>query len=172
MFSTLLTWLNDKTAPVFVIATANNVKELPPELLRKGRFDEIFFVALPHTDERKEIFEIHLRKKKRDPKDFDLDRLAEVTRGFSGSEIEQAVLDSMYDAFDKDVDINTEIIEKAIGNTIPLSTTMKEKIDGIREWSKTRARFASSYEAKLVEQEARGGSLTGSTKRIKFRIQD
>lgn len=96
MFGTLLTWMQDHEAPVFVIATANDIGALPPELLRKGRFDEIFFVDLPKKDTRKKIFEIHLRKRRRDPEQFNMDALAEVSKGYSGAEIEQAVLSALH----------------------------------------------------------------------------
>ncbi len=144
VFGTFLAWLQDKTAPCFVVATANDVTALPPELLRKGRFDEIFFVDLPDDPERAEIFRIHLKKRRRDPEKFDLDALAGATNGFSGAEIEQAVIAAMYDAFNLDRDITTEDILAAAGQSIPLSETMKEKIDMLRFWAETRARPASS----------------------------
>ncbi len=144
VFSTFLTWLQEKTAAVFVIATANNIQMLPPELLRKGRFDEIFFVDLPSQEERKEIFNIHIKKKKRDPARFDLDSLAAQASGYSGAEIEQAVIASLYDAFLNNRDITTEDILKNIKISIPLSVTMKENIDQVRNWAKDRARCASS----------------------------
>ncbi len=144
VFSTFLTWLQEKTAPVFVIATANNIQLLPPELLRKGRFDEIFFVDLPSTEERKEIFNIHIKKKKRDPGKFDLEALARESPGYSGAEIEQAVISSMYDAFLENRDITTQDILKNVKLSIPLSVTMKENIEQIRTWAHDRARCASS----------------------------
>jgi SpoVK/Ycf46/Vps4 family AAA+-type ATPase len=144
VFSTFLTWLQEKTAPVFVIATANNIQMLPPELLRKGRFDEIFFVDLPSVEERKEIFKIHIKKKKRDPDKFDIDALAREASGYSGAEIEQAVIASLYDAFLENRDITTADILKNIKVSIPLSVTMKEGIDQVRDWAKDRARCASS----------------------------
>ena len=143
VFSTFLTWLQEKTAPVFVIATANNIQLLPPELLRKGRFDEIFFVDLPGFEERKEIFSIHIRKKKRDPAKYDLGLLAGDSEGFSGAEIEQAVIASLYDAFVDKRDILSEDITRNIKQSVPLSITMKENIDEIRSWAKYRARPAS-----------------------------
>lgn len=145
-----LTWLQEKTQPCFVIATANSIEQLPPELLRKGRLDEIFFVDLPTRKERKEIFAIHLRKRKRDPSHFDLDALAEASQGFSGAEIEQAVISALYDAFSEGRDITTEDILKAINETVPLSVTMKEQIDALREWAEGRARRASSEESEEV----------------------
>ncbi len=146
VFSTFLTWLQEKTAPVFVIATANNIQLLPPELLRKGRFDEIFFVDLPQLEERKEIFNIHIKKKKRDPEKFDTETLARESSGYSGAEIEQTVISALYDAFLENRDINTEDILKNIKLSIPLSVTMKEGIDQVRNWSRDRARRASSIQ--------------------------
>ncbi len=110
VFGTFITWLQDKTAPCFVVATANDVSALPPELLRKGRFDEIFFVDLPSALERAEIFAIHLRKRKRDPALFDLVTLAHETAGYSGAEIEQAVVSALYDAFDQEREVTTDDI--------------------------------------------------------------
>ena len=144
VFCTFLAWLQDKTAPCFVVATANDVSALPPELLRKGRFDEIFFVDLPDEPEREEIFNIHLKKRRRDPANFDLKALSKATNGYSGAEIEQAIIAAMYDAFNQDRDILTDDILKAAKQSIPLSETMKEKIDILRFWAETRARPASS----------------------------
>ncbi len=153
VFGTFLAWLQDKTAPCFVVATANDVSALPPELLRKGRFDEIFFVDLPDEPEREEIFSIHLKKRRRDPANFDLKALAEATNGYSGAEIEQAVISAMYDAFNLDRDITTEDILTVAKQSIPLSETMREKIDILRFWAETRARPASSA-APVETQEA------------------
>ena len=161
VFGTFLAWLQDKTAPCFVVATANDVSALPPELLRKGRFDEIFFVDLPDEPEREEIFTIHLKKRKRDPAKFDLIALAKATPGYSGAEIEQAVISAMYDAFNLDRDIETEDILTVARQSVPLSLTMKEKIDVLRFWAETRARPASSappvetQEAGMQEQDDR-----------------
>jgi len=154
VFSTFLTWLQEKTAPVFVIATANNIQLLPPELLRKGRFDEIFFVDLPSPEERKEIFFIHIKKRKRDPAKFDLELLAKESEGFSGAEIEQAVISSLYDAFLQNRDIVSEDILRNLKESIPLSVTMKENIDDIRNWAKYRARPSSSlHQADCLKRE-------------------
>ncbi len=144
VFSTFLTWLQEKTAAVFVIATANNIQLLPPELLRKGRFDEIFFVDLPTFEERKEIMQIHIKKRKRDPAKFDIEQLAEESEGSSGAEIEQAVISSLYDAFLENRDITTKDILNCIKASVPLSVTMKENIDEARNWAKHRARCAST----------------------------
>jgi SpoVK/Ycf46/Vps4 family AAA+-type ATPase len=144
VFAYFLTWLQEKTSPVFVVCTANDVHRLPPELLRKGRLDEIFFIDLPTERERREIFEIHLRRRNRRPEDFDLDRLAQVSEGFSGSEIEQAIIAALYDAFEEEREVTTEDIVRNIQLTVPLSQTMREQIQSLREWARTRARQASS----------------------------
>lgn len=144
VFGTFISWLQDKTAPCFVVATANEVNSLPPELLRKGRFDEIFFVDLPSHDERREIFSIHLKKRGRDVAKFDLDALAEATPGFSSAEIEQVVVAALYDAFAENADITTDAVIAAAKASVPLSVTMAEKIAMLREWAQTRARPASS----------------------------
>jgi SpoVK/Ycf46/Vps4 family AAA+-type ATPase len=158
VFGTFLTWMQDKQAPAFVVATSNDVTALPPELLRKGRFDEIFFIDLPAKEERKQIFTIHLRKRKRNPEDFDLDRLAEATPGFSGAEIEAVVVDALYDAFDSlreggdEHEIDTDTIIAAAHNTVPLSMTMRERIEDLREWAATRARAASSVRSEDMSE--------------------
>ena len=144
VFATFLTWLQEKTSPVFVVATANNIETLPPELVRKGRFDDIFFVDLPDAGERKEIFRIHLRKRGRAPESFDIESLSTATEGFSGAEIEQAVIDALYRVFPQGRDINTKDIRSVISETVPLSRTMAEDITRLREWAKDRARPASS----------------------------
>jgi ATP-dependent 26S proteasome regulatory subunit len=146
VFGTFITWLQEKDQPVFVIATANDVSQLPPELLRKGRFDEIFFVDLPTAAEREEIIKIHLRRKGRSPEYFDVPKIVAAMSAFSGSEIEQAIVSAMYDVYDEyrgEKDIDTESIIQSAQEIIPLSYTMKEKIDALREWAKTRARRAS-----------------------------
>ncbi len=144
IFGALLTWLQEKTAPVFVVATANRIDLLPPELLRKGRFDEIFFVDLPSGAEREEIFRIHLRRRQRDPSAFDTAALADLARGFSGSEIEQAIVSGLYDAFAEGAELQHRHIEVALRETFPLSTTMAHEIDKLRQWAKQRTRMASS----------------------------
>jgi SpoVK/Ycf46/Vps4 family AAA+-type ATPase len=138
MFATLLTWMQEHRAPVFLVATANDIEMLPPELLRKGRFDEIFFVDLPKADARKGIFAIHLRKRGRDPEKFDLSKLAEASEGHSGSEIEQAVTSALHDAFDEKAELKTEHLVAAVKRSPPLSVTMAEKIASLREWSRGR----------------------------------
>lgn len=144
VFGTVISWMQERKRPVFLFATANNVQALPPELLRKGRFDEIFAVDLPTMSEREAIFAIHLNKKGRDPKKFDLAVLAGKTEGFTGSEIEVVIDDAMYNAFDKNKDIDDLTICNAAESTVPLSKTAKEQVDAIRAWAQTRAKFASS----------------------------
>lgn len=148
VFGTFITWLQEKEDPVFVIATANDVTQLPPELLRKGRFDEIFFVDLPSKNERTEIFKIHLQKRKRDPKKFDLKALVGLTIGFSGAEIEQTIIEAMFEAFSEDQEVKTIDIMNAIDETIPLSRLMKDEITNLRTWATSRARMASKVEEK------------------------
>lgn len=147
VFATFLTWLQEKTAPVFVIATANDITRLPPELLRKGRLDEIFFVDLPSPDERRDILRIHLQQRERDPNRLDLDLLVALSEGFSGSEIEQAVVAALYDAFDQGRDIASCDLEKALTQSVPLSRTMREEIDTLRAWAAPRARPAGEASA-------------------------
>jgi AAA+ superfamily predicted ATPase len=145
VFGTFLTWLSEKTAPVFVIATANDISHLPPEMLRKGRVDEIFFVDLPNDDERREIFRIHLTKRKRDPAKFDLDDLARLSDGFSGAEIEEAIISGLYDAFSKGTDLDTAILKIGIAETVPLSKTMSEELNRLRNWAQGRARPSTGF---------------------------
>jgi SpoVK/Ycf46/Vps4 family AAA+-type ATPase len=144
VFGSFITWLQEKTTPVFVIATANDVSALPPELLRKGRFDEIFFCDLPSAEERRKIFDIHIRKKGRNPGEFDIDKMVSATPDFSGAEIEQSVIAALYDAFDAGTDLDTEGMLASLKDLVPLAVTMREKIERMREWSRTRARPASA----------------------------
>lgn len=138
MFGTLLTWMNDHTAAVFLVATANNIDALPPELLRKGRFDEIFFVDLPGEEARKRIFEIHLKKRGRDPGSFDLAMLVEASNGFSGAEIEQAVLASLHSAFAAGRQVETTDVLRALRTSPPLSVTRREQVAALRRWAQGR----------------------------------
>jgi hypothetical protein len=163
VFATLNTWMQEKTKPVFVVATANDITQLPPELLRKGRFDEIFFVDLPVESERREIFVIHLGRRKRDPKGFDADRLAAESDGFSGAEIEQAVISGMYAAFEEDREVTTEDVVRALKQTVPLSVTMREDIAMVRRWAKGRARPASRHGLADVELPGGDEDLDGMT---------
>ena len=143
VFGTLLTWLSEKTAPVFVIATANDVSHLPPELLRKGRLDEIFFVDLPTDEERRAIFKIHLAKRRRDPGKFDLAELARASEGFSGAEIEEAIIAGLFDAFSAGTDVTTAILRDSLAATVPLSKTMSEELNRLRSWAQGRTRPAA-----------------------------
>jgi SpoVK/Ycf46/Vps4 family AAA+-type ATPase len=147
VFGSFITWLQEKTSPVFVIATANNVDELPPEMMRKGRFDEIFFVDLPTLPERKEIVAIHIKRRGRDPEQFNLDLISEKSEGMTGAEIEQAIVSALFDEYDRNGKtgvLTSDGVLHSLQETVPLSRTMKEKIAALRNWCKTRARPASS----------------------------
>lgn len=143
VFGTFLTWMNDKTAPVFVFATANDVTALPPEFLRKGRFDELWFVDLPDERERAAIWRLHIAKRGRNSDKFDLAALSARTDGFTGSEIEAAVNEALFAAFDEDMEVEDRHLMEAVRNTVPLSRTMATQIDGLRQWASGRARRAS-----------------------------
>ena len=143
VFGTFLTWLSEKSAPVFVVATANDISQLPPELLRKGRFDEIFFVDLPMAAERGEVFRIHLAKRGRDPGQFDVPSLLDASKDFSGAEIEEAVISALYDAFYGQEELATRHVLSALAETVPLARTMDEQINRLRSWAEGRARNAS-----------------------------
>lgn len=160
VFGTMLTWLQEKTAPVFVIATANDVSGLPPELLRKGRFDEIFVVSLPTLNERHEIARIHLKRRKRDG--IDAKAIASATEGFSGAEIEQAIIEGMFTAYAAERDVKLDDIVKAIRGTVPLSRTMKEKLEALKTWALGRARQASKPEVTEIgnDPKARRSGVT------------
>lgn len=153
VLGTFLTWMQEKTKPVFVVATANDISQLPPELLRKGRVDEIFFVDLPSEKERKEIIEIHLKRKKRDPEDFDTLQLAKESKGFSGAELEEAVKEALFQAYDDEKEVTTEHISAAIKKTYPLSSTMHETINKMRQWAKSRAVAASEEEPEKLDNQ-------------------
>jgi len=144
VFGTFLTWLSEKTAPVFVVATANDISQLPPELLRKGRLDEIFFVDLPSREERADIFRIHIAKRGREVANFDIESLAAASENFSGAEIEEAVNSGLYDAFDAKIELNGGHLLNALAQTVPLAKTMAEKITELRRWADGRARNAST----------------------------
>ena len=143
IFGYFLTWMQEKDAPVFIAATANQIDLLPPEILRKGRFDEIFFVTLPNQEERNQIFQIHLRDRGKDPTLFDLSSLAKNSEGLSGAEIEQAVVSAMFDAFDKEKEIDNTSLVIATSSIVPLSTTMREEISKLERWASDRAVKAS-----------------------------
>lgn len=149
IFSTILTWMQEKTAPVFVVATANNINQLPPELLRKGRFDEIFFVDLPSQKEKENIFSIHLQKNRQNVSSFALDILAQKAEGFNGAEIEECVKEAMFTAYVESQESNIAPklqmihILDAIKNTVPLSKTMEKQITDLRKFAVSRAKNAS-----------------------------
>ena len=145
IMQTVLTWLQEKKAPVFVVATMNRIASIPPELLRKGRFDEIFGVDLPVQEEREEIFSIHIRKRNRDIANYDLLKLGEKSTGYTGAEIEAAIDDAMATAFSDNIrEFTTEDILNSITETIPQSESQREQISAIRDWITTRTRLVSS----------------------------
>jgi SpoVK/Ycf46/Vps4 family AAA+-type ATPase/DNA-directed RNA polymerase subunit K/omega len=150
VFGSLLTWLQEKSAPVFVVATANRIEALPPELMRKGRFDEIFFIDLPSSAERRDIFRIHITRRKRDPAAFDLDALSTASAGYSGSEIEQAVIAGLYYAFAEGCELRQAHVMKAVQEAFPISSTMGEDIARLRDWAKNRTRAASAEQRLAV----------------------
>jgi SpoVK/Ycf46/Vps4 family AAA+-type ATPase len=139
LLATLLTWMQDHQGNVFLAATSNNISSLPPEMLRKGRFDEIFFVDLPDEEVRAALFAIHIKKRGRDPNSFELKKLAAATDGFSGAEIEQAIAAGLFTAFNQKQQLSTEILLAEVHNTQPLSVTRTEDIQAIRSWAKSRA---------------------------------
>ena len=139
-----LTWMQENQSPVFIVATANDISNLPPELMRKGRFDEIFFVDLPSSAEREVIFNIHLNKRNRDINKFDLTLLAEESHNFTGAEIEAAIVSAMYEAFNQSREFNTDDIVESLNEIVPLSVTMKEEIESLKLWASERARNASN----------------------------
>jgi len=152
VFGTILSWLQEKKEPVFVVATANKISLLPPELLRRGRFDEIFFLDLPTTAERRAIFQVHLRKRGRSPENYDVDALAKAAEGYVGAEIEQAVIDAMYVAFDDPTEPGREFttldLLSALKKLVPMSRSQREIIEDLRQWLvEGRAQSASFKEA-------------------------
>ncbi|HFQ13698.1 MAG TPA: AAA family ATPase [Gammaproteobacteria bacterium] len=138
VLGTLLTWMAENRAPVFLVATANDITALPPELVRKGRLDEIFFVDLPDLSARRDIFAIHLRRRRQDPAHFALAELARRCAGFSGAEIEQVVVSALYSARAREQALSDEQLQEAIRQTRPLSVIMAEKIEALREWAEDR----------------------------------
>jgi SpoVK/Ycf46/Vps4 family AAA+-type ATPase len=148
LLASFLSWMQDRKASVFVAATCNNVNALPPELIRKGRFDELFFVDLPGQIERKQIFGIQLTRRKRNPEEFSLDHVAAAASGFSGAEIESVVQTALYSAYSRKQQLATQHLLEAIQSTVPLSTTRAEEIDALRDWARQRAVPASSGGAK------------------------
>lgn len=158
VFGSILSWMQEKTKPVFVVATANNIGALPPELLRRGRFDEIFFLDLPTKNERKEIFEVHIKKRKRPLQSYNLDRLAQATEGYVGAEIEQAVIDAMYlaysDQHNPGRDFTTDDILNAVARQVPMSSSQREAISALRQWlAEGRAQSASFREKQQAQQQ-------------------
>ena len=144
ILGSFLTWMQEKRKPVFVFATANQIRNLPPELLRKGRFDELFFVDLPTVEERTEVLAVHLRKRRRHPERFDLPALAIQAEGFTGAELEQVVIEGLYAAYaDSRRELTQADLERAVSEIIPIAVTMKEAIAAMRQWATTRARRAS-----------------------------
>jgi SpoVK/Ycf46/Vps4 family AAA+-type ATPase len=144
LLASFLSWMQDRKAPVFVAATCNNVTVLPPELIRKGRFDELFFVDLPNQAERKQIFSIQLTKRKRSPVEFDLEKVAKAANGYSGAEIDAAVQGALYAAYSEKKQVTTQSLIDALAQTVPLSITRAEEIAALREWARTRAVPASA----------------------------
>ena len=153
VFGTILTWMQEKTAACFVVATANDISSLPPELLRKGRFDEIFFLDLPTLEERQQILGVHLRKRGRLSQDFDLARLAGESEGYVGAEIEQAIIDAMYVGFNAGREFTTDDISAALQRQVPLSVSQRETVGALRDWLREgRAQSASFQEVREAEQ--------------------
>jgi AAA+ superfamily predicted ATPase len=144
VFGSFISWMQEKTSPVFVVATANDVSQLPPEMLRKGRFDELMFVNLPNQDERKSIWEIQIQKYGRDAKEFDLATLAKATEGLTGSEIEHVFVESLFAGFDQQREPTDLTIAQVLTDFVPLSKLMAEQISGLRNWAKGRAKQATT----------------------------
>lgn len=161
LVGSFLTWMESRKAPVFVVATANSVAHLPPEMLRRGRFDELFFVDLPNYHERKEVLGIHLAKRGWKPEMYDLPALANKTEGYSGAELEQIVIAAMIDAYGEGRVLSQEDLEKSRDQTVPLSITMEEKVFELREWAASRCRRATSDSrvTQMLEDEQRHAKL-------------
>jgi len=162
LVGTFLTWMTEIRKPVFVVATANSVEKLPPEMLRRGRFDEMFFIDLPNFYERKQVLEIHLQKRGWKPEVFDLNAISERSEGYSGAELEQVVTSALIDAFGEGRLVNDDDLERCRRLTVPLSVTMEEKIFQLRQWAESRCRRATSDSrvTQMLEDEQRHG-LTG-----------
>ena len=180
VFGTFLTWMQEKSKPVFVIATANDISSLPPELLRKGRFDEIFFVDLPTVKEREKIFNVHISKRIKNSKinheivlnDELCHELALATPGYVGAEIEQIVITAMYEAFYSNRGLRKEDLFKAIQKTVPLSSTQREQILALREWAKERAVLATSNEDRDDDENDSNDDNSGFVNKQGGRIVD
>ena len=162
VFGALVTWLQDRQRPVFVVATGNQVHNLPPELMRAGRWDEIFSVDLPSKEEREEVLRIHLRKRGRDPEKFSIENLAIATNQFSPAELEQVIIKAMFRAFSANREVGDDDLLDAIRRTVPLSVTRREEIEALRAWASTRAipaSLASPPEISTEEEARRGRKL-------------
>jgi len=149
VFGTFLTWMQEKESDVFVLATANDISSLPPELLRKGRFDEIFFVDLPTPEERKEIIKIHLRNVEQSFENINLDKIAEITKGFSGAELAEVINEALFNIFDPNSPdkpiLKTRDLIEVVERFYPLSKTMDDRIKKLRKWARSRTKLASKY---------------------------
>jgi SpoVK/Ycf46/Vps4 family AAA+-type ATPase len=144
VFGSFISWMQEKTSPVFVVATANDVSQLPPEMLRKGRFDELMFVDLPNQEERQAIWEIQIQKHGREAEEFDLAALAKATEGLTGSEIEQVFVEALFCGFDQDKEPTDFSIAQVLTEFVPLSKLMAEQIASLRTWAKGRAKQATT----------------------------
>src|SRR4051812_8434030 len=144
VFGSFLSWMQEKRTPVFIVATANDVSQLPPELLRKGRWDELFFVDLPNAPEREAIWQIQIERFRRDAGTFDLRQLAKSTDGFTGSEIEQVFIEALYRAFERDEEPTDLTVGEALAGFVPLSKLMAEQVTGLRSWASGRSRPATT----------------------------
>jgi len=144
VFGSFISWMQEKKAPVFIVATANDVSQLPPEMLRKGRFDELFFVDLPNQTEREAIWGIQIMKYRRDAKDYDLVQLARMTEGLTGSEIEAVFVEALFQSFDAGQEPTDLTVAGVLGDFVPLSKLMAEQIAALRHWAKGRARLATT----------------------------
>ena len=164
VFGTLLSWMQERQRPVFVVATANNVSNLPPELMRAGRWDEIFSVDLPSYEERIEVLKIHLKKRKRDPEQFNLEYIAKESAQFSPAELESVIVKAMFIGFSSKREITTEDLMEALTQTVPLSVTRREDIEAMRTWAATRAVPASSAEPPRISE----ASEVGNRRKLRF----
>lgn len=146
VFGSFLQWMQEKKASVFVVATANDITSLPPEFLRKGRFDELWFVDLPRLDERADIWRIQIQKFGRKPSKFKIDALAEITQGWTGAEIEALFSEALFSAFDDDKEPDTALLTQLAHTVVPLSRTMANDVENLRKWAEGKARRASESE--------------------------
>jgi SpoVK/Ycf46/Vps4 family AAA+-type ATPase len=152
VFGSFIQWMQEKTAPVFVVATANDVTQLPPEMLRKGRWDELWFVDLPGREEREAIWTIQIARYRRDPSEFDTAQLAKSTEGLTGAEIEQVFIDALYRGFAREAEPTDLTIGEALVDFVPLSKLMAEQISGLRQWAKGRARPATTQPSERTQR--------------------